>query len=189
MNSADQGVSPLDTAFKRRWNFKYVGINDSERELQKCRKVANFWNNIRKEINNKLLSLGVNEDKLMGPFFIKPDDGMTRDEFFNLFANKVLLYLFEDAAKLKRNSLFKKNSFSVIVNDFKTAFKSASDVSNEGGKESNKIVADRSLGVFTFNVCDDKEAWPFSDGDNSIEAEKKNDALSTPPENTGSDPQ
>ena len=32
MNSADQGVFPMDTAFKRRWSFKYVGINDGEEE-------------------------------------------------------------------------------------------------------------------------------------------------------------
>ena len=33
MNSADQGVFPMDTAFKRRWNFEYLGINESEEEI------------------------------------------------------------------------------------------------------------------------------------------------------------
>lgn len=33
MNSADQGVFPMDTAFKRRWNFEYLGINESEKIL------------------------------------------------------------------------------------------------------------------------------------------------------------
>ena len=33
MNSADQGVFPMDTAFKRRWNFTYLGINNNEEEI------------------------------------------------------------------------------------------------------------------------------------------------------------
>lgn len=33
MNSADQGVFPMDTAFKRRWNFEYLGINENEEKI------------------------------------------------------------------------------------------------------------------------------------------------------------
>ena len=34
MNSADQGVYPMDTAFKRRWDFKYISINDNMETMQ-----------------------------------------------------------------------------------------------------------------------------------------------------------
>ncbi|MEG2643585.1 MAG: hypothetical protein RR965_00085, partial [Enterococcus sp.] len=72
MNSADQGVFPMDTAFKRRWNFQYLGINQNENHIfesislgtEEVQKVA--WNTLRKAINEKLSSeYKVNEDKLM----------------------------------------------------------------------------------------------------------------------------
>ena len=74
MNSADQGVFPMDTAFKRRWDFKYIKINDGENKIKNL--IFNLngkkfsWNKLRKCINNELIvSYGVNEDKLIGPFF------------------------------------------------------------------------------------------------------------------------
>lgn len=112
MNSADQGVFPMDTAFKRRWNFEYIGINDNENgvstyeiPINKNKKVN--WNDLRKAINSKLISLNVNEDKLLGPYFISENDlknAMGKPEdFIKLFKSKVLMYLFEDAAKMKRD--------------------------------------------------------------------------------------
>lgn len=88
MNSADQGVFPMDTAFKRRWNFNYIGINDDEiTEDSTGTKVENIklrftlngdvirWNVLRRAINAKLSSdtdgICAHEDKLMGPFFVK----------------------------------------------------------------------------------------------------------------------
>lgn len=119
MNSADQGVFPMDTAFKRRWNFEYIGIDENEsgvsaseipisrivNEKKIIKKVK--WNDLRHAINTKLISLNVNEDKLLGPYFIGEkdlEDAMQKQEdFIKLFKSKVLMYLFEDAAKMKRN--------------------------------------------------------------------------------------
>ena len=126
MNSADQGVFMMDTAFKRRWDFTYLGINNN-------RNVINpEWNVVREAINNQLLEFNINEDKLLGPFFIpikqlpKNKTDIFKDEDFRrIFKNKVIMYLFEDAAKPRRNHLFegsKKNenyaSFSKIIDDF-----------------------------------------------------------------------
>ena len=115
MNSADQGVYVMDTAFKRRWDFKYLGIDDSSNRIERFEidmpdgKTIN-WNCLRKAINGALVRHGVNEDKLLGPFFINPrylpKDSSNNKGFIETFKNKVLMYLFEDIDKSKRNFLF-----------------------------------------------------------------------------------
>lgn len=81
MNSADQGVFPMDTAFKRRWNFEYLGINNNDHKvigkINLGKGQYEFevdWNQLRKAINEKLATeLKINEDKLIGPFFLSMD--------------------------------------------------------------------------------------------------------------------
>lgn len=110
MNSADQGVFPLDTAFKRRWQFKYFGLDDGEEALSD--EGRNTWNRIRKAINKKLVELGVNEDKCMGPFFLNEEE-QKRGNFDEAFRNKVIMYLFEDAAKYHNKELFAKPTMTL----------------------------------------------------------------------------
>lgn len=118
MNSADQGVFPMDTAFKRRWDFRYMGINEGQdsdidgmplSELRvSCGESDVRWNDLRKAINNFLITddIKVNEDKLLGPFFVSPS-ALTRERFTQVFKDKVLLYLYEDAGKTKRTKIFR----------------------------------------------------------------------------------
>lgn len=123
MNSADQGVFPMDTAFKRRWNFTYVDIDENEDDtlqtnIDFIQNKPIKWNMLRKAINIQLLTYKVNEDKLLGPYFISKSQLEKADtfseenpqkldeEFKNIFKNKVLTYLYEDAAKQKKLSLF-----------------------------------------------------------------------------------
>lgn len=121
MNSADQGGFPMDTAFKRRWNFTYLGIDDNDKDIRGKYVVVGSkeqqrieWNELRKAINEFLASEKINEDKQLGPYFITrsivvPLDGgneIDRDRFCDVFKHKVLMYLFEDAGKQKRNKLF-----------------------------------------------------------------------------------
>ena len=127
MNSADQGVFPMDTAFKRRWEFTYLGINANDKKIEiKNLPVKNpegvviEWNTLRKSINSMLIrECKVNEDKLLGPFFISGDvfKNATQgtydeekkknvDAFYEAFNSKVLMYLFEDAGKMHQKKLF-----------------------------------------------------------------------------------
>ena len=113
MNSADQGVFPMDTAFKRRWDFKYFSINNNENLIENTHTTVNGkevnWNTLRKQINDELLSYKINEDKLMGPFFAFNEfmnEKIPEETFKDIFKNKIIMYLFEDAARSKRNNLF-----------------------------------------------------------------------------------
>lgn len=130
MNSADQGVFLMDTAFKRRWEFEYIGIDENEKEVKDyeipvckndtvSKKI--YWNELRKALNEKLISLGVNEDKLLGPFFLSKsvlESAMSKGmDFVKLFESKVLMYLFEDAAKMKVRQLFNLESGKYIYSE------------------------------------------------------------------------
>lgn len=137
MNSADQGVLPLDTAFKRRWDFKYLSTDSNENDIKGyfvtlgkngfARQVE--WNELRKAINNTLSFYKVNEDKLLGVYFLArhvviPNEGNEIDSetFIDSFKNKVLMYLFEDAVKQRRASLFDgckdTTKFSSVCEEF-----------------------------------------------------------------------
>ena len=134
MNSADQGVMPIDTAFKRRWEMEYIHIDKNEELIKgkyqfnigKDNKIA--WNDFRKTINNYLSSsdlMKINEDKLMGVYFISKK---TLEQFADqpkqlsqVIKNKVLYYLFDDVVKPYRSTFFaldKANTFSQLCNNF-----------------------------------------------------------------------
>lgn len=107
MNSADQGVYPMDTAFKRRWSFEYQGLDTAEDAITGA--YADTWKKLRREINRLLHEAGINEDKQMGPFFLSRKELKDEDSFKSAFKSKVLMYLYEDAAKHKRSHVFKKD--------------------------------------------------------------------------------
>jgi len=120
MNSADQGVNPLDSAFKRRWNFIYVPIDFSKAkhrdyEIEYANKKVT-WEVFATTINEQLKRREINEDKHLGQYFI------TETEITNPynFASKILLYLFDDVLKFNRRGFFKSEykTFSDLLNAF-----------------------------------------------------------------------
>ena len=125
MNSADQGVFPMDTAFKRRWDFRYMGVDEEEGQVDHVHFLAPggegnqervSWNRLRRAVNARLSKeCRVNEDKLLGPFFLsggiletEEGSGLVRDNpgFLEAFKSKILMYLFEDGARQKRPQMF-----------------------------------------------------------------------------------
>lgn len=126
MNSADQGVYPIDTAFKRRFDFEFININENDNKIQGIEVEINGigkveWNEFRTKLNNQLSNKGVKEDKLIGPFFIKVSDLKSQEKFEIAFKNKLLMYLSEDICKHNKEILFNKelNTFSKIIETYK----------------------------------------------------------------------
>lgn len=98
MNTSDQSLFPIDSAFKRRWNWVYMPISDAGKKwnIRINGKNYNWWNFIEK-INEKIGKTTSSEDKKLGYFFCKANnDGIITAE---RFVGKVLFYLWNDVFK------------------------------------------------------------------------------------------
>ena len=107
MNTSDQSLFPIDSAFKRRWNWKYVPIDtnpidkNTNQPLDWKFEVAGnlySWGKFLELINPKVYDITESSDKQMGYFFAKADTttGIISEE---VFLNKVLFYLWTDVFK------------------------------------------------------------------------------------------
>ncbi len=139
VNTSDQNVNVIDTAFKRRFDFKYIGVDpipvdpihvdDKDDEY-----VNNFdikftdtetyeWVKLYQAINHIIINdLGLAEDKQLGPFFLK-DKGDDDDANREQVADKLLHYLWQDVERVSYTgaSLFDDSikSFSQLYSTFK----------------------------------------------------------------------
>lgn len=100
MNTSDQSLFPMDSAFKRRFDWEYVPINYEKAEADFIVGDASFnfkWLDFLKKVNADIYRVTQSEDKQMGEFFIKPKnkDYVTLDEF----RSKVLFYLWDSVYK------------------------------------------------------------------------------------------
>ena len=104
MNTSDQSLFPIDSAFKRRWDWKYVPIREGRDKETNAKlnwyintgdKQYDWWSFISK-INKLIGSLTNSEDKKLGYFFCKAKDGEIDAD---LFVSKVIFYLWNDVFK------------------------------------------------------------------------------------------
>lgn len=120
MNNADQGVYPLDSAFKRRWGYLYLDVNSSNRDgdivIAKAKKIR--WNIFRNYLNAKILEIAT-EDKCIGAWYFKSyefdqieeyyhtDEMDTKITMLNPLTDKLIIYLLNDVCRMNPRSLFK----------------------------------------------------------------------------------
>ena len=105
MNTSDQSLFPIDSAFKRRWDWeyepiKYKNINwviDIEGEKY-------YWTSFQKEVNQRILNNTNSEDKMLGDYFVNPKDGIITEK---MLLNKILFYLWNDVCKDGEGDIFK----------------------------------------------------------------------------------
>lgn len=97
MNTSDQSLFPIDSAFKRRWDWTYMPISDAEKNwiIEVDGSKYDWWQFLEK-INEKIGSTTNSEDKKLGYFFCKAQDGVISAK---TFVGKVVFYLWNDVFK------------------------------------------------------------------------------------------
>ncbi|WP_240513568.1 AAA family ATPase [Prevotella sp. P3-122] len=105
MNTSDQSLFPIDSAFKRRWDWEYEPIKYKNADwVIKINGNQFSWTSFQKEVNNRIFESTNSEDKMLGDFFVKPYDGIITKK---LLLNKVLFYLWNDVCKDGDGDIFK----------------------------------------------------------------------------------
>ncbi len=97
MNTSDQSLFPIDSAFKRRWDWKYIKIADAHKnwQINIGTKTYDWWQFVQ-AINYFVFDATQSEDKNLGYFFAKAKGGIISAE---TFVSKVIFYLYTDVFK------------------------------------------------------------------------------------------
>lgn len=98
MNTSDQSLFPIDSAFKRRWDWEYIPIDNHSDENYKIHingSIYDWWKFVQ-AINEEIFELTHSEDKQLGYFFVRTSDGIIDAK---MLVNKVYFYLWNDVFK------------------------------------------------------------------------------------------
>ena len=110
MNTSDQSLFPIDSAFKRRWIWKYIPIANAEKgyTIEVGGKSYDWWAFVDK-VNNEIEGATKSEDKKLGYFFAKADNGVICAD---TFVSKVVFYLWNDVFKDSYDKTIFKNGLT-----------------------------------------------------------------------------
>lgn len=108
MNTSDQSLFPIDSAFKRRWDWVYVPIKYANGNwVIEIGDLRYSWVSFQKIVNKKVYEINHSEDKMLGDFFVKANDQDVITE--KVLINKILFYLWNDVCKDGEGDIFKKD--------------------------------------------------------------------------------
>ena len=128
MNTSDQSLFPIDSAFKRRWDWEYEPI-----KYQNINWVIDIegskylWTSFQREINKRIFDATNSEDKMLGDYFVNPTDGVITEK---ILLNKILFYLWNDVCKDGEGDIFKTADNEEVI---------FSDLHSDGSKD--KLIA------------------------------------------------
>ena len=128
MNTADQGLFPMDSAFKRRWFMKYIGMNHAEDSKLHFKVPVQIgkekeWEKFRDKINEKILEYTKNPDKRLGPFFVKESEFKVSEEIrAEFFFSKVIYYVWSVLKPAQREKVFVKVESTTSLDDLEKRY-------------------------------------------------------------------
>ncbi len=99
MNTSDQSLFPMDSAFKRRWDWEYVPIDYTDANqftIVLSNDYTYKWGNFIECVNRFIVELTGSEDKQLGNRFVNPNDKVVT---LSMFKSKVLYYLWSEIYK------------------------------------------------------------------------------------------
>ena len=107
MNTSDQSLFPIDSAFKRRWDWEYmpIGYKNEDWKIEIGEKEYK-WVDFQHEINDRIYSIDNSEDKQLGDFFVNAN--LTGQKISSdVLLNKILFYLWNDVCKDDPEQIFR----------------------------------------------------------------------------------
>lgn len=172
MNTSDQSLFPIDSAFKRRWDWKYVPIANAGLNwaIEVKGKKYDWWDFLKK-INALIGETTNSEDKKLGYFFCKTETGIIDAESF---VGKVIFYLWNDVFK---DFEFEGDVFVDTDGETKLTFDKFYN-SNATVRESTVEVFLNNLGVIYADEVANEELTPEED-DEFIPEETEDNASFT----------
>lgn len=159
MNTSDQSLFPMDSAFKRRWSWEYIPINyESKNEDNSNNESYNYvvkindtqsfkWIEFIESVNFQIKSnRNLGSDKCIGNYFIKPED---KEISLEEFVNKAIFYLWIDVFKDEDESIF-----SLIGNNI--SYENFFPINSNGTENVIKLLSENILDV-TINTIENVE--------------------------------
>lgn len=116
MNTSDQSLFPMDSAFKRRWDWEYIPVDYNEIRSDFVITIGEekyHWLEFLKIVNERIRKATDSEDKQMGNFFIKTN--VSEDEF----KSKVMFYLWNEVC---RDEYSTQNNFFRTSGEYEFSF-------------------------------------------------------------------